>query len=526
MQGPHLFVDGERFTLLGAELHNSSSSTLRAIRKSFARVAKLGANTVLSPVAWDLFEPHEGIFDFELVDAMVEEARRHDLRLILLWFGSWKNGMSSYAPGWVKQNPGRFPRAELASKGRIEHLSPFGVESREADARAFGTLMAHLRQIDEPRTVLMVQVENEVGLLGDSRDRSELADRAWNLPVPDSVIDAVRSSPNSAAYQSWKGLGQLSEGTWGQVFGTSPEGEEAFMAYAYASYVEHVAAVGRVEYDIPLFVNAWLDDTQATAGTPSAGAMAGGQQPGEYPSGGPLVRVGEIWKVAAPSIDFLAPDIYSGDFQGICEGYIATTGRLFIPEMQRSSTGVAQMLLAVGELGALGVSPFGVDSLTPSDPEWEVLADGYNLLRAAAQSLRCYPNAVCRGFVLSPDNSSVELEFSNFTIKIDSDPMGTTPPSAYPAYGLAIEEEPGRVLIAGRGFTAVFGDSTGMRAGILSAEEISADDGHTVNRRFNGDETFSGRLALFPGLAGTSANMPIPISSERTGIVRYTFYRY
>lgn len=521
MQGPHLFVDGERFTLLGAELHNSSSSTLRAIRKSFARVAKLGANTVLSPVAWDLFEPHEGIFDFELVDAMVEEARRHDLRLILLWFGSWKNGMSSYAPGWVKQNPGRFPRAELASKGRIEHLSPFGVESREADARAFGTLMAHLRQIDEPRTVLMVQVENEVGLLGDSRDRSELADRAWNLPVPDSVIDAVRSSPNSAAYQSWKSLGQLSEGTWGQVFGTSPEGEEAFMAYAYASYVEHVAAVGRVEYDIPLFVNAWLDDTQA-----AAGAMAGGQQPGEYPSGGPLVRVGEIWKVAAPSIDFLAPDIYSGDFQGICEGYIATTGRLFIPEMQRSSTGVAQMLLAVGELGALGVSPFGVDSLTPSDPEWEVLADGYNLLRAAAQSLRCYPNAVCRGFVLSPENSSVELEFSNFTIKIDSDPMGTTPPSAYPAYGLAIEEEPGRVLIAGRGFTAVFGDSTGMRAGILSAEEISADDGHTVNRRFNGDETFSGRLALFPGLAGTSANMPIPISSERTGIVRYTFYRY
>ncbi|PJF38504.1 MAG: glycoside hydrolase family 42, partial [Phototrophicales bacterium] len=110
------------------------------------------------------------------VDEMIYEARRHGLRLILLWFGTWKNGMSSYAPAWVKRDFRRFPRVKIHDGQLVEILSTFSTETRDADARAFAELMRHLKTIDgDDHTVIMVQVQNEVGVLGDSRDRSPIA---------------------------------------------------------------------------------------------------------------------------------------------------------------------------------------------------------------------------------------------------------------------------------------------------------------------------------------------------------------
>src|SRR5690348_12954088 len=175
-----LIVDGKPFLILGGELHNSSSSNLEYMRPIWERLVALKLNCVLAPVSWELIEPEEGRFDFTLVDGLIQDARRYDLRLIFLWFGSWKNGMSSYIPVWMKQDYHRFPRIKIRDGQTVEVLSTLAEANWQADARAFASLMRHIRGVDgNHHTVIMIQVENEVGVLGDSRDRSETANRAF-----------------------------------------------------------------------------------------------------------------------------------------------------------------------------------------------------------------------------------------------------------------------------------------------------------------------------------------------------------
>lgn len=544
LKGPTLWVDGARFVVLGGELHNSSSSTPQAIVAAFDRVRSLGANTVLAPVAWDLLEPAENQFDLSLVDAMLTAARERELRLILLWFGSWKNGMSSYAPAWVKRDLDRFPRAQTRESGRIEHLSPFAVESRDADASAFSVLLGHLREVDQQRTVLMVQVENEVGLLGDSRDRSALAEKAFDGAVPETVIEAIATAPQLPVHQRWLAEGSRREGTWRTVLGESPEADEAFMAYAYASYIEKVAAAGRESYDLPLYVNAWLDvpitldlpgtegssapETQNDASGEPDVAVAAGESPGKYPSGGPLPRVAPIWRAAAPSIDFLAPDIYFGDFDKICADYNDATGRLLIPEMRRSAVGVSQMFAAVGTYGALGVAPFGIDSLTEDHPDWATLADGYRLLAAAADRIAsAKPAGLIAGVRIDEKNPSVQMSMGSYALTAQTRTYGVAAPK-YPAYGIVVQEDEDQLVIMGRGFTATFAHAEGAKVGILSVDELDFDGKKwTVTRRLNGDETGSGSAVYLLSLGATSpAFFPIPFVTSHTGAVRVRLYTY
>ena len=166
-----LIVDGKPFLMLGGELYNSSSSSLDYMQPVWPHLAAMPLNTVLTPLSWELIEPKEGQFDFSLVDGLIQGARRSNLHIVFLWLASWKNGMSSYAPLWVKQDTQRFPRVIEKDGNPVEILSPLGKESMEADSRAFAAVMRHLREFDgEAHTVLMIQMENEVGVLGDSRD--------------------------------------------------------------------------------------------------------------------------------------------------------------------------------------------------------------------------------------------------------------------------------------------------------------------------------------------------------------------
>ena len=125
----------------------------------------------------------EGKYDFTLVDGLLAGARKHNLRLIFLWFGSWKNGLSSFAPAWVKADQARFPRAQLKNGKSVEVLSTFSEANLQADTRAYTAFMHHLREVDAAQhTVIMIQLENEVGVIGDSRDRSAAADAAFARP--------------------------------------------------------------------------------------------------------------------------------------------------------------------------------------------------------------------------------------------------------------------------------------------------------------------------------------------------------
>ncbi len=190
-----LIVDDEPYLVLGGELHNSTSSNLEYMEPRLKMFTDNHLNTVLASVCWDLFEPVEGQYDFSLVDGLINAARRNNLRVSLLWFASWKNGVSSYVPLWVKTNTDRFPRAKNKDGRSLDIISTFSDECRDADARAFAALMKHIREIDgEQHTVVMVQVQNEVGVLGDSRDRNAMANEAFNNSVPKEFISYLKKN--------------------------------------------------------------------------------------------------------------------------------------------------------------------------------------------------------------------------------------------------------------------------------------------------------------------------------------------
>ena len=236
-----LMVEGRPYLILGGQIHNSSSwpSELGQVWQS---LAALHANTVEAPVYWEQFEPQQGHFDYTNVDQIVEGARAHNLHVVLLWFGTWKNGNNHYVPGWVKTDTKRFPRTIRPDGEPIDVLSPMSRNTLEADKTAFVTLMRHLKQIDgEQHTVLLIQVENESGNIGSVRDNSPEANREFAGAAPADLLAAAHKQA----------------GTWSQVFGS--EADEIFQAYHQAKYINEIAAAGKAEFAIPYYINVWVN---------------------------------------------------------------------------------------------------------------------------------------------------------------------------------------------------------------------------------------------------------------------------
>ena len=163
-----LIVHDNPFLVLGGELGNSSASSLDYMRPVWEKLTTMHLNTVLIPVYWELMEPEEGKFDFALIDSLLNSSRDHHLKVVLLWFGLWKNNMSCYAPSWVKTNQSRFPRAQDQSGKGLEILSAFSKNNLDVDIKAFTALMKHIRATDKSHTVIMMQVENEIGMLTEA----------------------------------------------------------------------------------------------------------------------------------------------------------------------------------------------------------------------------------------------------------------------------------------------------------------------------------------------------------------------
>ena len=288
-KGPNasLIVDGKPFLMFAAELHNSSSSSLAHMKPEWPRLAAIPLNTVLTPLSWELIEPKEGTYDFSLVDGLILGARASNLHIVFLWLASWKNGMSSYAPVWVKADTKRFPR--LVEDGQeVEILSTLGNETMQADAHAFAALMRHIKEVDgEKHTVLIMQVENEVGVLGDTRDRSAAANRAFESDVPTELTSYLthhREELFPDLRDLWNSNGSRTSGTWQQVFGTTYRADEVFMAWNYGRYINHVAAAGKAEYPLPCMLNTWLGGSRRLraiipAVARNRASMTSGRQP-------------------------------------------------------------------------------------------------------------------------------------------------------------------------------------------------------------------------------------------------------
>ena len=335
-----LLVDGKPFTVLAVQAHNSSNYP-GALPKVWAAVKDAHANTLEIPVAWEQIEPVEGKFDFGYVDTLVAEARRNGVRLVLLWFGTWKNTGPAYTPEWVKFDDSRFPRM-LGRDGKASYcLSPLGEQTLAADKKAFVALMRHLKQIDEAqRTVIMVQVENEVGTYGTVRDFAPRGEAAFRQPVPAAVLARKKPPVPGAA-----------SGTWSEVYG--PYADEYFHAWAVASYIEEIAKAGRAEYDLPMYVNNALRDPLEPLAP----------WKGNFASGGPTYDVIDIYKAAAPHIDMAGPDLYAPQSNSVAatlDKFQRPDNALFVPEMGNAATYARYVYRILGR-GAIGVAPFGID---------------------------------------------------------------------------------------------------------------------------------------------------------------------
>lgn len=356
-----LWVQDKPWLVLGGELHNSSASSLAYFAEALDRACAVNINTILAPLYWELIEPSEGDYDFSLLDGILAAVRRRGLKWIPLWFGAMKNATACYAPEWVREDTRRFPRAETAPGRPANVLSCLATEAAVCDARAFAAVMQRIRQQDEQeQTVIMVQVENEPGLLGAARDRSPGAEAAFRGAVPAElmaglVARADKLVPDLKA--CWQGRGSRQAGCWAEVFGDMAE--EVFMAWHVARHTGQVAAAGRAAYALPMFANAWL-------------VHGPGYEPGQYPSGGPIAKMLDIWRMGAPEIDFLAPDIYDADFRAKCAEYAQPENPLFIPEARNTAVAAAQAVYAIGAHRAIGFSPFGIEDMTAEHPLAEV----------------------------------------------------------------------------------------------------------------------------------------------------------
>jgi len=489
-----LIVDNKPFLILGGELGNSSASSNEYMQQIWSKLKQMNLNTVFAPVYWELMEPAKGRFDFSLIDSLIKNARLNKIRLVLLWFGAWKNSMSCYAPGWVKTSQERFPRALDKNNIQQEILTPFSRNNLEADKTGFMALMRHVKQIDEKQnSVIAIQVENEIGMLPDARSYDEAANTAFHQPVPQPLVDYLQKNKDNLTPELdsvWKANTYKTSGTWEEVFGKSLATDEIFMAWYYVRFVNEIAAAGKAVYNLPMYVNAPLNRP--------------GWKPGQYPSAGPLPHVMDMWKAGAPSIDLFAPDIYFPDLKHWCDLYTRSSNPLFIPEIRFENGVDAKAFFVFGNYNCLSFSPFSIEST--EHPKKEPIGKAYDVLEQVTHLITRYqPTGGVKGFLLEKDSLSKGVTIGNYHLTIDHEyRLGWSAgakDNVWPLAGCIIMSiAPDELCVAGTGVVITFASTTAnRRAGFLTIDEGKfLNEKWIPGRRMNGDQDHQGRHVRIP----------------------------
>jgi hypothetical protein len=539
-----LIVDGQPFLALAGELGNNTATSLENMQPIWPKLVSGNLNCALVAISWAQMEPAEGKYEFALVDGLIQQARHNNLKIVFLWFGSWKNGLSSYAPYWVKKDYQRFPRIAIKGGKTLELLSTFGDATRDADARAYRALMRHIREVDsDQHTVVMMQVENEVGVLRDSRDRSAAANRAFAGPVPGELMDYLRRHKDTLSpelREVWAAQGFKTSGSWEEVFGPgkpesvdmpiqttsppmSPEEheigwrklrwatDEIFMAWNYARYVNKVVAEGKAEYNIPMYVNAWLQQPNHA-------------WPGTYPSGGPVPQVHDVWRAGAPAVDVLAPDLYLEYFDEVAARFMRNGNPLFIPE---TSTNATNVLPAFGRFNAIGFSPFFIERSAAPDTE---LAAAYRVVADLTPAIVAQQGKPTITAVrMNPGDAPLNVKLGEYTLTLTYVGSGRVPiapqapvpgqaaptPQGQPATAILIAAGPDEFYFGaqGGGVRIAFAATTPGPA-IVGLGDVQqgkfVENQWRVVRQLGGDDTGQGEI----------------LSVRPNQVLRVTVYRY
>ena len=478
-----LIVDDAPFIIIGGELMNSSSSSIEYMEPVWGHLNRLHLNTVLLPISWQQFEPVEGEFDYTLIDSHIENARKHNLRMVVLWFGSWKNTRSDYAPAWVKMNWDRFPRMQGEDGEIMRAVANFNDRCLEADKKAYVKLLERIRQVDQHHIVIMMQIENEVGIKKNSRDFSPAANALFAQNVPAELIKYIRNHIDEMKpilRNAYIHNGSKIKGRWEEVFGKSLDTDEMFMAWNYATYINEISKAGKEVYPIPTFVNACAADEK--------------RKPGDWFSGGPNYRMIDIYMAGAPDIDVIATDNYQlEDFNKKCGQFIHRGNPLFIPEScapwdRDTPNAAAKSFFTIGHHHAICFSPFGIDH-EMYDSDDHPIINAYQVLNELMPFItEAQIENKVDAFMELDDSTSQPFIIGGyqFTPRYSrkKDP-GIT------GYGMVIQTSENEFIIAGNGFNLDFESTDENRpyAEILIKEEGRFVDGKWVGQRvLNGDE--------------------------------------
>ncbi len=529
-----LIVDDKPYLILGGEVSNTASSSLAYMDTIWPKLTKMNLNTVLVAVAWAWVEPEEGKLDFSLVDGLLEGARKHDLRVVFLWFGSWKNGISSFVPAWVKSDQKRFPRVQIKSGKSLEILTALNDTNRVYDTRAYTAFMRHLREVDsKKKTVIMMQLQNEVGVLGDSRDRSKPANEAFAKEVPKALMDYLQTNKITLLPELrkvWETAGSKTSGTWEEVFGVGMSTDELFMAWNYAQYMDKMAEAGKAEYPLPVFTNSWIVQPEDKG-------------PGDYPSGGPEPLTMDIWKAGATSIDFNAPDIYLPNFDEWVALFSRNGNPLFVPESRGDLGGAANAFYAIGQHASMGYSPFGIDNtarlliirpgMDAKNPE---VIENLPLSRAYATLRQLSPLIMehqGKGSIaaawLNAQKPTQDILLGNYKISVERMSNRRNPEQvAELGYGIFIALGPDEYLISGYDIKVIFTPVTPGPpiAGLASVETGTFENGNWIpGRKLSGDDILL-RYDLGAAAEVNQSGSGLQFKGYTNTIQRVKLYRY